>query len=84
MLSEKQTFVTNFPFFNRFTQTPNPLNGQNLLSMTKVFCQCSLTFLQSVWEFAKLHAIHVSMVYVPMCANFSFLHANVPINVPTC
>ena len=35
-----------FPFFNRFTQipTPYPLNSQNQLSVTKVFCQCSLTY----------------------------------------
>ena len=29
-------------FFNGFTQTPQPLNGQNLLSVTKGFCPCSL------------------------------------------
>ena len=39
----KKIFVTNF-FFNRFTETPYPLKNQNLLSMTKVFCQCSLTY----------------------------------------
>ena len=37
----KKIVVTNF-FFNRFTQTPHPLNGQNSLSVTKVFCWCSL------------------------------------------
>ena len=38
-----QDFRHKFSFFNRFTQIPNPLNGQNSLSLTKVFCQCSLT-----------------------------------------
>ena len=41
-ISEKSIFVTNFPFFNRFTQTPPPptlrsLNGQNLLSIWQKF-----------------------------------------------
>ena len=42
ILSVKKIFVTNF-FFNGFTQSPspNPLNGQNPLSVTKV-CRCSL------------------------------------------
>ena len=39
-LSEKKNF-----FFNRFTQnTPHPFNGQNLLIMKKIFCQCTLNF----------------------------------------
>ena len=33
----KKDFCHKFPFFNRFTQPPNPLNSQNLLSMIKVF-----------------------------------------------
>ena len=41
--SEKN-FHHKFSFFNRFTQIPHPLKGQNPLSMTKVFCWCSLTF----------------------------------------
>ena len=40
-LSEKD-FRHKFSFFNRFTQTSYPLNGQNLLSVIKVFCQFSL------------------------------------------
>ena len=40
-LSEKD-FRHKFSFFNRFTQTSYPLNGQNLLSGIKVFCQFSL------------------------------------------
>ena len=37
-LSEKD-FCGKFSFFNEFTQTPHPINSQNLLSVTKVFCQ---------------------------------------------
>ena len=55
----------------------------------------TFTLSQSVWEFVKLRAIRAmrlvwSMcpcVNLPMCqkrANFSFLRANVPKNVPTC
>ena len=40
-LTEKD-FCRKFSFFNRFTQTPQPLNDQNLLSVAKVFCQFSL------------------------------------------
>ena len=41
-ISEKSIFVTNFSFFNRFTQTPppptlHPVNGQNLLSIRQKF-----------------------------------------------
>ena len=35
-------FCQNIYFFNGFTQTTYPLNSQNLLSVTKVFCQFSL------------------------------------------
>ena len=40
----KKDFRHKFSFFNRFTQTPSPhpLNGQNMLSRTIVFCQCFL------------------------------------------
>ena len=38
----KKDFRHKFSFFNRFTQTSYPLNGQNLLSVIKVFCQFSL------------------------------------------
>ena len=40
----KKDFRHKFSFFNGFTQTHNPLNGQNLLSVTKSFCPYSLTF----------------------------------------
>ena len=37
-------FCSKFSFFNRFTPSlqHQPLNGQNLLDVTKVFCQFSL------------------------------------------
>ena len=45
---EKKGFCHKFPFSNRFIQTApppsHPLNSQNLLIVTKVFCQCSLTY----------------------------------------
>ena len=44
----KKDFRHKFSFFNGFTQTSlphsHPLNSQNPLSVTKVFCQCSLTY----------------------------------------
>ena len=42
----KKDSCHKFSFFNRFTQinTPYPLNSQNPLSVTKVFCECSLTY----------------------------------------
>ena len=33
----KKAFCHEFSFPNRFAQTPHHLNGQNLLSMTKLF-----------------------------------------------
>ena len=48
ILSESKDFRHKFSFFNGFTQTPtptpHPLNSQNLLSVTKVFCRCSITY----------------------------------------
>ena len=38
----EKDFCHNFSFFNGFTQTSHPLNSQNLLSVTKSFCQFSL------------------------------------------
>ena len=34
-----------FSFVNVFTQSSNPLNDQNPLSVTKLFCRCSLTII---------------------------------------
>ena len=45
---------------------------------------------QSAWEFANscaIRTIRATVVHVPTCKihkDFSFLRANVPINVPTC
>ena len=41
----KKDYCQKFSFFNRFTQTPHPLNGQNPLSMTIFFCHCSVIVL---------------------------------------
>ena len=47
----EKILVTNFSFFNGFTQPLppllHPLNSQNPLSMTKDFCRCSLTVLST-------------------------------------
>ena len=43
-------FRHKFSFINRFTQTSHPLNGQNLLSVTKDFCQFSLKCLLNTWK----------------------------------
>ena len=43
---KKEEFCDKFSFFNGFSQTlPHSLNGQNLLSMANVLCNCSLTLL---------------------------------------
>ena len=34
----KKIVVTNFPFLMGSPKPPHPFNGQNLLSVTKVFC----------------------------------------------
>ena len=41
-LSEKKIFFTNFPFLTDVLKLPHPLNGQNPLSVRKVFCRSSL------------------------------------------
>ena len=38
----KKDFVASISFFNRLTQNTHPLDSQNLLCVTKVFCQFSL------------------------------------------
>ena len=48
----KKDFRHQFSFFNGFTQTPHRLNDSNSLSVTKVFCWCSLNlenFLFYIW-----------------------------------
>ena len=53
-------------FFNRFTQTPHPLQGQNLLSVMKVFCQCSLSIRgvlhEKKWNVSDSLLIHLFSV----------------------
>ena len=39
-----EDFCHEFSFFNGFTQTPHPLNGQNQLSMAKFFTDAPLVF----------------------------------------
>ena len=45
----EKDFRHKFSFCNRFTQTSHPLNGQNMLSVTKVFCQFSLKCLLKLY-----------------------------------
>ena len=61
-LSKKKYFCHKFSIFNKFTHPPPSLtitttttllhscNGQNLISMAKVFCWCSLS-MNSVYDF---------------------------------
>ena len=44
-ISKKKNFHHKFSFLNGYTQTPHPLNGQNQLSVTNVFCRSSLSHL---------------------------------------
>ena len=61
-----------------------------LLKIRSLFSKIYTFIYFGVRELAKSHAmraIHASVVYLPTCqkrANFSFLHANVPINVLMC
>ena len=58
----KKDFCRKFSF-NGFTQIYIPLNAQNPLSMTKVFCQCSLT------DSARLRVLR----FYHICKFLSFL-----------
>ena len=51
-LSEKKIFVTNFSFLTDSVNPPSPPppSIQNLQSVTKCFCQCSLTY----YDFSRL------------------------------
>ena len=40
--TKKKIFLTNFPFSTDSLKPLHPLNEQNPLSVTKVFCRCSL------------------------------------------
>ena len=55
----KNNFCHKFSVFNRFTETPHPPNGQNLLCVKKNFCQYSLTFFkESLLDFASAQISH--------------------------
>ena len=41
--TKKKIFIEKFPFLTDLLK-PSPLQPQNLVSLTKVFCQCSLTY----------------------------------------
>ena len=41
----KKDFRHKFSFFNGFTQIPHPLNSKNPLSVTNIFCWCTLSHL---------------------------------------
>ena len=43
----KKYFCHEFSFLTDSLKPPQPLNGQNLLSVTKVFCRCSLKYVAS-------------------------------------
>ena len=57
-LTDKKIFVTNFPFLTDSLTppppTPKPLNAQNQLNVTKVFCRCSL----SCWGYGEGGHMH--------------------------
>ena len=44
----EKDFRSKFSFFNGFTHSPQPLNGQKPVSVTKIFCWCSLN-LENFW-----------------------------------
>ena len=45
----KKDFCHKFSFLTDSFKPPHPLNSQNLLSVTKVFCQCSLKNESSIY-----------------------------------
>ena len=65
-----------FIFFDEFTQTPlslTPFTGQNPLSMTKVFCWCSLA--KNLTETSFLKANHFYVCFL-LFVFFVFLAMN--------
>ena len=50
--------------FNKFNQTPRPLNDQNLLSVTNVFCQFSLKCLLKYFFWVGLHNPAKAPLYI--------------------
>ena len=63
-LSEKD-FCRKVFFFKGFTQTLNSLNSQNLLSLTKSFCQFCLKCLLNFFKKYLLTISYKSIYYVP-------------------
>ena len=71
-----------FSFFNSFTQTIHPLNSQNLLSVTKVFCRFSLKcllkyfFKNFLTKFCKsifyVSAVNCYCTYIFKGSNYRF------------
>ena len=46
----KKYFRRNFFFLTDSLRPPHPLNGQNLLSVTKVYCQCCSLILPNTFD----------------------------------
>ena len=64
----KKDFCHKFSFFNRFTPHPppsHPLNGQNPLSVTKVFCRWSLSHVTITFEY--IIACHFLKMFLKTC-----------------
>ena len=62
---KKKRFLSQIFFFNRFTKlnpTPYPFNRQSLLSMTKVFCWCSLLCCLLLVTKSKYHKMQKTVV----------------------
>ena len=71
-LTEKDIFVRNFPFLTDSLNPPppHPLNSQNPLCVTKVFCQCSLNQkgdLQTKTKKANMHILHALNAFNEFC-----------------
>ena len=75
--TSRNIFVTNFLFW-QIHSNPHPLNGQNLLTVTKVFCQCSLSSVEWWDHCDTIKTIIVkskvpSINYPYFAKNFKFL-----------
>ena len=74
----KKRFSLRISFFDRFTQTPHPLNSQNPLTVTKVFCLCSLSSVEC-WDHCDIIKTIIVKSKVPsinypyFAKNFKFL-----------
>ena len=54
IISEKRFLSQTFLFLTDLPKPPHPFNGQNLPSMTKVFCWCSLHWQISISNFWQI------------------------------